>query len=256
MGAVQFYENKTAAREQHAQEICDRIEHYIFDQWKNGELSLYNMLQIIDCIGDEVAKKRKNMEASVQKNRKLIEQLIQKRDLNKKDFAGVLIQALVKGKYLTKHSTIMQQLMVKQCEVLGAEFAQQMLAVLAVKINMLRNRIETFVATLNEAIEYTDAMVAARCQDEGGINNLQSTVIRFYDQKRVKDFTNRMITDQKRQNGVAAEVRAKLMELIGSEQTFQHANAVIDTETIANLMETVVRQKAIAIHEDVLIEAS
>ena len=256
VGAVQFYENKTAAREQHAQEICDRIEHYIFDQWKNGELSLYNMLQIIDCIGDEVAKKRKNMEASVQKNRKLIEQLIQKRDLNKKDFAGVLIQALVKGKYLTKHSTIMQQLMVKQCEVLGAEFAQQMLAVLAVKINMLRNRIETFVATLNEAIEYTDAMVAARCQDEGGINNLQSTVIRFYDQKRVKDFTNRMITDQKRQNGVAAEVRAKLMELIGSEQTFQHANAVIDTETIANLMETVVRQKAIAIHEDVLIEAS
>lgn len=256
VGAVQFYENKTAARDQHAQEICDRIERYIFEQWKNGELSLYNMLQIIDCITDEVAKKRKNMEAGVQKNRQLIDQLIQKRDLNKKDFAGVLIQSLVKGKYLTKHSTIMQQLMVKQCEVLGGEFAQQLLTVLNVKLNVLRNRIETFVATLNDAIEYTNAMIAARCKDEGGINDLQSTVIRFYDQKRVKEFTNRIVTDRKRQNGVAVEVRAKLAEIIGSEQTFQHANAVIDTETIAKLMSTVVRQKAIAIHEDVLIEAS
>ena len=256
VGATQFYENKTAAREQHAQEICDRIEHYIFDQWKSGDLSLYNMLQIIDCIADEVAKKRKNMEASVQKNHKLIEQLIQKRDLNKRDFAGVLIQKLVKGKYLTRHSTILQQLMVKQCEVLGGEFAQQLLTVLSMKINLLRNRIETFVATLNDAIEYTNAMVAARCKDEGGINDLQGTVIRFYDQKNVKDFTNRIITDRKRQNSVAAEVRNKLVELIGTEQTFQHANAVIDKDTISGLMETVVRQKSIAIHEDVLIEAS
>ena len=61
VGAVQFYEGKTASREQHAQEICDRVEHYIFDQWKTGDLSLYNMLQLIDCISSEVSKKRKNM---------------------------------------------------------------------------------------------------------------------------------------------------------------------------------------------------
>lgn len=256
LGAVQFYEGKTAAREQHAQEICDRIERYIFDQWKMGDLSLYNMLQLIDCINAEVGKKRKNMEASVQKNRQLIDQLIQQRDLNKKAFASVLIQAVVKGRYLTKHSTIMQQLMVKQCEVLGGEFAQQLLAALSVKLNLLRNRIENFVATLNEAIEYNEAMIGARCQDEGGIENLQNTVIRFYDQKRVKEFTQRVITDQKRQKSVADEVRLKLVDIIGSEQTFQHANAVIDKDLIADLMDTVVRQKSIAIHEDLLIEAS
>lgn len=256
VGAVQFYEGKTAAREQHAQEICDRIEHYIFDQWKMGDLSLYNMLQIIDCISAEVTNKRKNMEASVQKYRQLIDQLIQHRDLNKKAFAEVLVQALVKGKYLTKHSNIMQQLMVKQCEVLGAEFAQQLLAALSVKLNLLRNRIETFVTTLNEAIQYNEAMIGARCQDEGGIDNLQNTIIRFYDQKSVKEFTKRVITDQKRQKAISDEVRLKLVEIIGTEQTFQHANAVIDRDTIVNLMDTVVRQKSIAIHEDILVEAS
>lgn len=256
LGVKRFYEGKTAAREQHAQEISDRIEHYIFDQWKMGELSLYNMLQLIDCIIDEVAKKRKFMEGEATKNRKLIDQLIQQRDLNKKAFASVLIQAVVKGRYLTKHSTIMQQLMMKQCEVQGNEFAQQLLAALSVKLNLLRSRIESFVTTINEAIEYNEAMIAARCQDEGGINNLQQTVIRFYDQKRVKEFTQRVITDQKRQKSIADEVRLKMTELIGSEQTFQHANAVIDSETIADLIETSVRQKAIAIHEDILIEAS
>lgn len=256
LGVKRFYEGKTAAREQHAQEICDRIEHYIFEQWKQGELSLYNMLQLIDCIVDEVGKKRKWMEGEASKNHKLIDQLIQQRDINKKAFAEVLIQAIVKGKYLTKHSTILQQLMMKQCEVQGNEFAQQLLTVLTVKLNLLRSRIETFVATINEAIEYNNAMIAARCQDEGGINNLQQTVIRFYDQKRVKEFTQRVITDQKRQKGIADEVRLRLSELIGSEQTFQHANAVIAPDTIAELMDTVVRQKSIAIHEDILIEAS
>ncbi len=256
VGAVQFYEGKTAARDQHAQEICDRVEHYIFDQWKTGDLSLYNMLQLIDCILTEVGKKRKNMEAKAQQSRQLIDQLIQQRDLNKKAFAGVLIQTLVKGKYLTKHSTILQQLMVKQCDVLGAEFAIQLLAALSVKLNLLRNRIETFVTTLNGAIEYNEAMIGARCQDEGGIENLQSTVIRFYEQKKVKEFTKRVITDQKRQKAIADEVRFKLVEIIGAEQTFQHANAVIDIDTIAGLMDTVVRQKAVSIHEDILIEAS
>lgn len=256
IGAVQFYEGKTAARDQHAQEICDRVEHYIFDQWKTGDLSLYNMLQLIDCISTEVGKKRKNMEAKAQQSRQLIDQLIQQRDLNKKAFAEVLIQAIKKGKYLTRHSTILQQLMVKQCDVLGAEFAQQLLASLGVKLNLLRNRIENFVTTLNEAIEYNEAMIGARCQDEGGIDNLQNTVIRFYDQKKVKEFTQRVITDQKRQKSIADEVRLKLVDIIGSEQTFQHANAVIDTDIIASLMETVVRQKAIAIHEDILIEVS
>lgn len=256
VGAVQFYEGKTAAKDQHAQEICDRIEHYIFDQWKVGDLSLYNMLQIIDCINSEVTKKRKNMEAVAQKSRQLIDQLIQQRDLNKKAFANVLIQAVVKGKYLTKHSTIMQQLMVKQCDVLGAEFAQQLLAALSVKLNLLRNRIESFVATINEAIEYNDAMIGARCQDEGGIDNLQSTIIRFYDQKKVKEFTQRVITDQKRQKSISDEVRLKLVDIIGSEQTFQHANAVIDKDIIADIMDTTVRQKSIAIHEDILIEVS
>ena len=256
LGAVRFYEGKNAAREQHAQEICDRIEHYIFDQWKMGDLSLYNMLQLIDCIQTEVGRKRKNMEAKAQSARQLTDQLIQQREQNKKAFAGVLVQSLVKGKYLTRHSTVLQQLMVKRCEVLGAEFAQQMTAALSVKLNLLRNRIETFVSTLNEAIEYNEAMIGARCQDEGGMGNLQQTVIRFYDQKKVKEFTQRVITNQGKQKSIADEVRLKLVEIIGTEQTFQHANAVIDKDTIAGLMDTVVRQKSIAIHDDMLIEVS
>lgn len=255
IGAVSFFDGKTEARDAHAQEICDRIEKYIFDEWKNGELSLYNMLQLIDCIVDEVAQKRKQMETTVANSRKLVDRLIQQRDLNKKAFAGVLVQALVKGRYLTKHSTIMQQLMVKQCEMHGGEFAQQLLTVLNIKLNLLRGRIETFVSTINEAIKNNEAMIGTRCQDESGIDNLQSTVIRFYDQKRVKDFARRVITDKRRQKAVADDVRLKLVELIGFEQTFQHANAVIDTDTIADLMDTIVRQKAIAIHDDILIEA-
>lgn len=255
-GAVRFYEDKLAARDQHAQEVCDCIEKYIFDQWKNGVLSLYGMLQLIDCIVEKLNSIRGDIEKETVANRKMVDALVKQAEENKEAFGKVLVQALVKGKYLTRHSTIMQKLMVKRCEVLGGDFAQQLLNVLNVKMSLLRTRIENFVAVLNTAIEYNDTMIGSRCQDEGNIDNLQNAVIRFYDQKRVKEFTKRVVTSKKHQKSVSDMVREKLVELIGAEQTFQHANAVIDVETIAELMETVVREKAIAIHEDILVEAS
>lgn len=256
-GAKQFYENKIAACDNHAREIKSRIEQYVFDQWKNGDLSLYNMLELVDCISEEVTKKRKNMEALAQNARKQIDQIIQLRDINKKEFAEVLIQRLVKGKYLTKHSNILQKLMVKRCEVLGAEFAQVLLAKVGTLLSSLRGDIEIFVATLNEAITYNEAQVAARCNDEGnGLDNLQKVVIRFYDQSRVKNFTEQVIKDQKRQKGMADAVRQSIVETIGADATFARANAAIGIDKLAELMDSVVRQRAIAIHEDVLIEAN
>lgn len=256
-GAKQFYENKTAACDNHAREIRNKIEQYVFDQWKNGDLSLYNMLELIDCISEEVAKKRKNMEALSQNARHQIDQIIQLRDINKKEFSEVLIQRLVKGKYLTKHSNILQKLMVKRCEVLGAEFAQVLLAKVSTLLSSLRGDIEIFVATLNEAITYNEAQIAARCNDEGsGLDNLQKVVIRFYDQMRVKNFTEQVIKDQKRQKGLADSVRQSIVETIGSDATFARANATIDIDALADMMDTVVRQRSIAIHEDILVEAN
>lgn len=256
-GAKQFYENKTAASDSHAKEIRNRIEHYIFEQWKNGDLSLYNMLQLLDCISAEIAKKRKNMETLAQTAHKQVDQIIQLKEINKKEFSEALIQRLVKGKYLTKHSNILQKLMIKRCEVLGAEFAQQLLAKVSTLLSNLRGDIELFVATLNEAIKYNEAMVAARCNDDGeGINNLQKTVIRFYDQVRVKNFTEQVIKDKKRQKSLADAVRLTIVDAIGADATFSRANAVIDPDMLAELMETVVREKSIAIHEDILVEAN
>ena len=256
-GAVQFYENKLAACDSHAREIRNRIEQYIFDQWKNGDLSLFNMLQLVDCIADLIAKKRKAMEALAQDARNKADQLIQMREANKKAFSDVLIQKLVKGKYLTKHSTILQKLMERRCDILGAEFAQQLLSKVSNLISGLRGDIEIFVATLNEAIEYNESMIAARCNDEGnGLNNMEQVVIRFYDQQRVKNFTTQVIKDKKHQKGIADALRASIVEAIGADATFSRANATIDRDSLAALMDTVVRQKSIAIHEEIMVEAN
>lgn len=88
------------------------------------------------------------------------------------------------------------------------------------------------------------------------MSNLQKVVIRFYDQQRVKNFTEQVIKDKKHQKGLADAVRASIVEEIGADATFSRANATIDKDSLADLMETVVRQKSIAIHEDILVEAN
>ncbi len=257
LGVIQFFEAKTAAREEHAKEITDRIEQYIFEKWKIGDLSLYNMLQLIDCVIEEIGLRRRNLEGKIPQVRQHLDMLNREREQSARDYAGSIIRAtLMKGRLILRHSTIMQNIMMKRTENEALNFAIGLLGVLLNKMNQLRNRIEIFVNTLNESISATETLIASRCQDQGSMNNLQQTVIRFYDQPEVRNFTNSIIKDKARQKSVSELVRDRIVQLIGSEQTFQRANTVINYDSISQIMDTAVRTKAINIHDEILIEAN
>lgn len=257
LGVKRFFENKSAAREEHANEIAQHVEQYIFNKWKTGDLSLYNMLQFIDTLIEDVNTRRKTFEGKISQVRKAIELLDKEREASATDYSKSIIRAtLMKGRLILGHSVIMQKLMMKRTESEALNFAVELTGVLSGKLNKLRNRIEIFVATLNESITQTETLAAARCKDQGGISNLNQTIIRFYNQAEVKDFTNDVIHNKKHQDSISALVRDRIVEIIGSEQTFERANAAIDVETIMQIMETTVREKAISIHDAELKEAN
>ncbi|GHT72455.1 hypothetical protein AGMMS50262_01170 [Bacteroidia bacterium] len=256
-GVKNFFEGKTQAKEEHANEIAEQIEMYMFDQWQTGDLSLHNLTQLIDKLIESVEARRKEFDGKISQWNQSIDQLENARSLNQLEWANVgLISGDIFGKkkkILQQHSTIMNQIYLKKTEVEGLQFGVAVLAVLSTKLNALRGRIEKFVNIVNEALDDVEKQIGARCQDTGTMD-LQEAIIRYYDKDAVVKFTKEVIRDKKRQVNIASAFREEIIKQIGNEQTFARANVTISSDTILQILDTLIREKSIAIHDEILIE--
>ncbi|MDR1169801.1 MAG: tubulin-like doman-containing protein [Prevotellaceae bacterium] len=256
-GVKAFFEGKTQAKEEHASEIAELIELYLFDQWQTGDLSLHNLTQLIDKLIESLEQRRKELEGRIQQWNQSVDQLENARALSQLDWSSVgFLSGDILGKkkkILQQHSTIMNQLYLKKTEVEGLQFGVAVLAALSIKLNALRGRIEKFVNTVNAALDDVAKQIGARCQDNGAIN-LQETIIRYYNKDAVVKFTKEVIRDKKRQANIAGAFREEIISQTGSEHTFARANAVVSSDTVLQILDTLIREKSVVIHDEILIE--
>jgi hypothetical protein len=259
LGVTEFYDGKTQVKEEHAKEIANLIEIDLFDKWSNGDLSLHNLNQLIDKLLDYISAKRKDFEKNVTSYSQTIEQLEKNCALQEQEYASVgVISGDVLGrkkKIIQAHSTFITQLYIKRTELAGINFGIVLLQTLKIQLEGLRTKVEKFVATVSEAIAETERQIGSRCNDEGGMDDIQEAIIRFYNQNSVVSFTKQIILDKRRQDGIASGFRTELLKLIGSERTFANANSVISNDKIVSILESFVREKSIAIHEEILTES-
>lgn len=256
-GVTDFFAGKKEAREKHADEIVQRMEADLFDKWASGTFSLFNLLELSDAIQAETQSKIKQFEDRAVKLRQLLDKLEQERQAKAQEYndAGLITRGLRGKQMLAGYSEIMQKICLRRTEVEGVSFATDLLKVLAGKENQLRSRMERFVSTVNDSIKETEQQVSALCKDEVNTDDLEGTVIRYYDQAKVKEFTQSIIHSKKHQEGISTAVRQEILRHIGTEKTFGHANAAIDQDVLNDIFEKTVRDKVISIHDNTLIEA-
>lgn len=253
-GVPEFFEGKTCAKEEHADEIVAIIEAGIFDKWATGELALCHLQQFVDQLRKSVEKRRHAFEGRISELNQEIEQKEQARrssclewDNKNKSLIGGL---LFKNKLLLQHATFMEQLMLAKTQLAGTEFAITLLGILYNKLNALRGRIDTFVKTMNDTIKEADAQIASRCQDNGGLENTQEAIIRFYRRNDVRNFATEIIRSD-RQKDLAINVRDEIVKSISGEKNFARANASINKDRIIEIFDTTVHAKVIEMHDQI-----
>lgn len=256
-GVADFFAGKKEARDKHADEIVQRMEADLFDKWANGTFSLYNLLELSDSIIAETQARIKQMEDRAVKLRQLLDKLETERQEKAEEYnhAGLIVRQLRGKQMLATYSETMQKICQRRTEVEGIGFAIDMMKVLVGKENTLRSRLERFVGTVNDAIKVTEKQVGSLCKDEVDTDSMEGTVIRYYDQPKVKEFTNMMIHSKKHQENISGAVRQEILRVIGSEKTFARANSAIDQDALTDIFEKTVREKVVSIHDNTLVEA-
>ena len=257
-GVADFFAGKREAREKIADEIVQRMEADLFDKWAAGTFALYNLLELSDAIMAETQTKIKQFEDRSVKLRQVLDKLEQERQAKANEYndAGFIARGFRGKQMLAGYAEVMQKVCVRRTEVEACGFALDMLKVLVGKENILRSRLEKFVSTVSDAIDEADRQSGSRCRDEVNLNNLEGTVIRYYDQLKVKEFTQSMVHSKKNQDNISTAVRQEILKVIGSDKTFARANATIDQDVLNGIFEKTVREKVISIHDNTLIESN
>ena len=257
-GVADFFAGKKEAREKIADEIVERIEADLFDKWAAGTFALYNLLELSEAIMSETQSKIKQFEDRSVKLRQVVDKLEQERQARAKEYndAGLITRGLKGKQMLAGYAETMQKICVRKTEVEASGFALDLLKVLLGKENILHSRLEKFVSTVSDAIEEADRQAGSRCKDEVNTTSLEGTVIRYYDQPKVKEFTQTMVHSRKNQENISTAVRQEILKAIGSEKTFARANETIDQDVLDGIFEKTVREKVISIHDNTLVEAS
>ncbi|MDR2474940.1 MAG: tubulin-like doman-containing protein [Bacteroidales bacterium] len=254
-GVKSFFESKMQAKEEHAAEIAELTELYMFDRWKTGDLSLHNLTQLIDKLLESVDARRKEFEGKIPQWNQVIDQLELARASNQLEWASTnWLSGNVfgkKNKLITAHSTILSQIYLRKTEAEGLNFGVNVLAALSNKLNALRGRIEKFTNTVHDALDDVKKQIGARCRDNGSMD-LQEAIIRYYNKDAVVKFTKEVIRDKKRQTNIASAFREEIVNQTG-EQTFARANASISSDTILQILDTLIREKTVVIHNEILI---
>ncbi|WP_413854832.1 tubulin-like doman-containing protein [Candidatus Ruminimicrobium bovinum] len=255
-GIADFFAGKKDAREQHAEEIVDRIETSLFQSWSDGRFSLYNLGELIDTIIYETDKRSSVYENRIVKLRQAVDKLEEERKKLASEYnrAGVIANWIRGNRVLADYSETMTKICMRRTEVEGVGFGLELMRELLRKFNLLKIRIENFVKTINQAIDETDRQIGARCRDEVDLDDLKGTVIRFYDQPGVKRFVSEMIHSKRNQESISTAVRAEIVSRIGSEKTFGRANETINLDALIAIFDETVRNKVVAIHDATLLQ--
>jgi hypothetical protein len=251
-GVQKFFEGKTAVKEEHASEIIEQIQQFLFEKLLYGDLSLYDFTKLIDELVIFVNEKRAAFNGSITDLNQKIDKLKNK-DIEQNKIDGNKWYHRDKT-YLTKHETLLKQYYKKKTQLEGKRFGIELMANLLIKLNSLKREVDRFVSTVNDAIQESENQAATRCKDEETNVNIREAIVRFYNHDAVVSFTKTVEHNKQKQENLAGLFRHELLKQIGSERTFSRANAEINKDKISQIFDTLVRETAISIHDDLLIE--
>jgi hypothetical protein len=258
-GVARFYETKRKGdlRDQ-VHEIRARIEGDLFEEWKNGAKSMYDISRLVAALLSFVEDRINEMDAKVAKQSEESDRYRENEaqiSRNRKEWArmGMLSVWLWSKhkKLLSAQAECFIARYTMRTRVEGLRYARELLTTLRQELNGLASEISRCSALISKAAKSFQASIDSRCADNA-VRDLSKQVVRFYEPAAVKSFTREMTTDLGEQRKQTSQVRSRLAIRIGEKQTFSAFNNRVSEGDFADILESTCQQSAIEAHQEFL----
>lgn len=210
-GVEKFYRDKTEIVNELAREIRQNIERELFTWWKEGTISLYDLVKIAETILAFMGEKQKELDEETVKVQEELENWEQDRQA---DIADWNESGFLRGKLLGKkkdifalHQETLTECYVAKTTIRALEFAKRLAARLSTELGNLSSEIGAFYAKISQAIEECDKQIVANRKENKGIEDMTGAIIEVSEEVRIENFEKELMTNKSDQPAMATELR-------------------------------------------------
>lgn len=254
LGVRKFYETKASSYKDHAREIRKRIESDLFEEWKTGVKSMYDISRLLDALLTSLDERLKNVDEKAVKTKENAETVTKNITTNNKEWAKIGPLSSLFGKrdqLMDGQSICLQEYYISRTRFEGWQYAKGLYQQVVSEITSLRGEVSKCMSIITETVKESDDRIAERCADAGQ-DDLRKPIVRFYNPENVKEFTKLLIKDKKVQQIQANSVRTALIDQLGENPNFTAFNTRLPKQRLINILESKCEKEAVNAHNNLI----
>lgn len=250
-GVVTYYENKERAIPDMVNEMRHNIEADLFNQWKEGNISVVELVKISKLLVERVAELRIQLENDIISEEDEYKGVDKERQENVEEWKkmGIIRQKMLgKGsKLFAFHQDTLTEYYERKTRLVALEFAKKLASRLAVEIGKMDADILTFSQSISTAIDETERLVNAQKKVNKGIEDMSGAIIEVSEEDAIAGFEKDMAINKTDMPGIANSFREAILPK-HDFTNFGHLASEIDFDTIKEAFDRTLSVKVVEIH--------
>jgi hypothetical protein len=256
VGVRNFYKTKSKSRKEHAREIRRRIEEEMFNEWKNGVKSAFDVSRLLAALLDAIDERQKLVDDKITQMKDNEETAANRVRVNNQDWAHMgILQKAVLGKpdsLLDAQGEALQEQYIYRTRIEALIFAKQLMEDIVAEITDLKSEVDKCASTAAAAVKKYNDRLAERVTDDGKID-LREQLVRFYDPNLVKRVSSNLVKDENEQRTQTARVRQALLEKLGDHPSFAIFNQRIGLTEFIDVLDKECTSNAQIAHNNLVV---
>lgn len=215
VGVEEFYKGKERAIPEIAKEIRRTIEHELFSKWKDGDISIVELIKVSSLLLERITEIRKDIDKKLAKELEDYDGINTDRQANVSEWSskGFLSKKVFSGttNSFTDHQEILTEYYTCKTMLVAWEFAQKLAAKLFVEFGKLDADISAFGQKINDAIDETERLIAAQKKVNKGLEDMKGAIIEVSEEEMMVAFEGDLKLDKTDMPNIARQLRESIL---------------------------------------------
>lgn len=214
VGVEIFYQGKQKAIPDMVKEIRHKIENEFFESWRDGDVSIVELLKVSKLLIEKVVEIRQHIEDEIKKNEEDIDAITNDCKANVAEWSDLnIIQRLanVGNRIYARHQNDLGDLYTARTYAVALQFAKALALKLLNEVQNMDADISAFSEVINKAIAETESLISAQQKVNKGIEDMRGAIVEVSEEETMKEFEVELKLDKTEMPGIATQLRKAIL---------------------------------------------
>lgn len=214
MGVETYFKEKSKVIPEMAAEIRRKIEHELFDKWRNGDVSIVELQKVSSLLLEKITDIRSHIEESILKTNEEIEAISLDCKENVREWSDLNVfqrLAQVGNRIYARHQNDLADLYTERTRAFGLQFAKALAAKVLLTLQNMDADITTFGQVVNAAIEETERLISSQRKVNKGLEDMKGAIIEVSEDDIMREFEVELKLDKTDMPNIAHQLREQIL---------------------------------------------